>query len=384
MPATTDYWVNDAFADPLFYVTAPGNEGLLAVLEEAVLPEVRDLVGRRRVTLVMDRECWSPGRFRDWRERGFDVLTYRKGSYGPWPEGEFTEHVSRDGATREARYLLAERPLVLSGGFEVREVRRLTESGHQTSIVTTRTDLPVLEVAKRMFNRWRQENFFRYMRHEFDLDHLPAQAAEPADPGRRVPNPARKARKKEIEAARRELAGLREAYGEIALGDPKAFQAEGPGLARKIQSQEARLERLEDHYQGLASHVPVGQVQDPGTVVRLEQERKRLTDQVKMVAYRAETELANLVGPLLGRYHDDEARSFLRQVFQLPADLLPDHKAGTLRIRLHGMANARSNRALAGLCEILNGYETRYPGTQLRLVLEPPPVASMNAPGQGP
>jgi transposase len=102
MPATTDYWVNDAFADPLFYVTAPGNEGLLKVLDGEILPEVRSLVGRRRVTLVMDRECWSPRRFEAWSRLGFDVLTYRKGRYEPWPQEVFTEHVSRDGASREA------------------------------------------------------------------------------------------------------------------------------------------------------------------------------------------------------------------------------------------------------------------------------------------
>ena len=93
-----------------------------------------------------------------------------------------------------------------------------------------------------------------------------------------------------------------------------------------------------------------------------------------MVAYRAETELANLVGPFLGYHHDDEARSFLRQIFQLPGDIIPDPAAGILRVRLHGMANWRSNRALAELCDFLNSYDTRYPGTDLRLVLEPPGV----------
>jgi hypothetical protein len=35
----------------------------------------------------------------------------------------------------------------------------------------TRRDISIVEVAVRMFSRWQQENFFRYMRHEFALDH---------------------------------------------------------------------------------------------------------------------------------------------------------------------------------------------------------------------
>ncbi len=373
MPATTDYWVNDAFADPLFFVTAPGNEGLLAMLEEAVLPEVRGLVGQRRVTLIMDRECWSPKSFKNWSQQGFDIMTYRKGSYDPWPEEEFVEHPSRDGATRNVVCQLAERPLTLSNGFRVREVRCLTEDGHQTSIVTTRTDLPVLEVALRMFSRWQQENFFRYMRHEFDLDHLPTHAVEAADPDRLVPYPAKKAKKKEVGAARNELGRLKQAYGELALEDFAATITKREELHGQVEEAEARLEHLRREHKALPSHVPIGQLRDPASLVQLEQERKILVDEIKMVAYRAESELANLVGPLLGWHSADQARSFLRQVFQLPAHLSPDPGAGILRVRLHGMANERSNRALRGLCDILNAYQACYPGTGLRLVLQGPP-----------
>jgi hypothetical protein len=224
-----------------------------------------------------------------------------------------------------------------------------------------------------MFSRWSQENFFRYMRHEFDLDHLPTPAVEAADPQRLVPNPARKTKNKERGAARHELARLKQAYGDVALAGAASLSHQGEELRRQIERQELRLEQLRWEHRALPSHVPIGQVQDPATVVQLERERKRITDQVKMVAYRAETELANLVGPLLGWHHDDEARSFLRQVFELPATLVPDPEAATLSVRLHGMANARSNRALAGLCDILNAYETCYPGTHLRLVLQAPP-----------
>ena len=55
-------------------------------------------------------------------------------------------------------------------GFRMREVRRLCENGHQTSVVTTRRDLSIETVALR--KRWQQENFFRYMRHEFALGRL--------------------------------------------------------------------------------------------------------------------------------------------------------------------------------------------------------------------
>ena len=64
MPATTDYWVHDANAEPLLFVTAPANEGLLAMMDTALLPELRRLVGAgRRVTLIFDREGWSPRGF---------------------------------------------------------------------------------------------------------------------------------------------------------------------------------------------------------------------------------------------------------------------------------------------------------------------------------
>ncbi|MCL0098933.1 hypothetical protein M1O16_03695, partial [Dehalococcoidia bacterium] len=70
------------------------------------------------------------------------------------------------------RYLLAERSVLVQKGFWMREIRRLCVNGHQTSLLTSRQDLAEVELAYRMFSRWRQENFFRYMRHHFALDAL--------------------------------------------------------------------------------------------------------------------------------------------------------------------------------------------------------------------
>jgi hypothetical protein len=46
-----------------------------------------------------------------------------------------------------------------------------------------------------------------------------------------------------------------------------------------------------------------------------------------------------------------------------------------LLVRVHSLANPRHNKALAKLCETLNALEFRYPGTDLKLVYEAPPVA---------
>jgi len=376
MPATTDYWVNDANAEPLLFVTAVANEGLLAMMDKDLLPEIRRLVGEdRRVTLVFDREGWSPKRFRKWEKAGFDVITYRKGKYSDWQHRCFKE-VTVAVCGRKVTYLLAERTVCVVKGFCMREVRRLCDGGHQTSVVTTRRDIPIEEVAVRMFSRWQQENFFRYMRHEFALDHLPTTAVEPADPERSVPNPAVKEKTRELGRLKAELTKAEQAYGqklydntEQQLYTVRGFKISHAKLGHRINTLRSRRTRLAAEIKALPKRVPVRDVMDGEPIVRLERERKMITDTFKMVAYRAETQLANLVGPLLP-CRDDEARKFMRQVFNLPADLLPDYKRNVLVVRLHSMTTPRHNRALTALCGLLNDMKTRYPGTDLQLVLE--------------
>ena len=54
----------------------------------------------------------------------------------------------------------------------------LRDDGRQTAIFTNRQDLSAVMVAYRMFYRWRQENYFKYMGEEFALDALVEYGAE--------------------------------------------------------------------------------------------------------------------------------------------------------------------------------------------------------------
>ena len=374
MPGTQDFHVNDARAEPLLVVTAEATEGLLTMMDEDLLPEIRRLVGpHRRITVVFDREGWSPERFARWKEENFDVLTYRKGTQSRWQERFFSE-VKGTVDGHKVTYQLAERCVKLSNGLRVREVRRRTDDGHQTAVITTHDRLSILEVAHSMFSRWRQENFFRYMRHEFALDHLCTNQVEPADPQRQVPHPERQKLDRQIRAAQSALGQLVGRRGLLKPGD--CLRVKGHTLSEDevdqcLRQREDHIQHLKERRDALPKKVPLDQILDPEQIVQLERERKLLTDAFKMIAYRAESQLARWVGPFFKR-HEEEARKFLQSVFQATADLIPDGHRGTLTVRFHGLSSPRATRALRNLCEVVNATPTCYPGTNLRLHFQVP------------
>jgi transposase-like protein len=380
LPATTDIWVNQSDAQPLFVVTAPANDDLIAMLRREILPEIRRLAGERRVTVVFDREGWSPKFFRELQTQGFDVLTYRKGAYAAWPRKAF-QTVTGVVEGRRVSYELAERTIELLPSFRMREVRRLCANGHQTAIVTTREDWAIEVVAHRMFERWTQENFFRYMRQHFALDALVTYAAEPADPERTIPNPARKAMAKAVTASRTALGELEQAYGQQARTNAEAqrptmrgFKIAQAGLSHQITALEAKCRTLQARLAALPKRVPVKAVLDEAEIVKLAPEAKHLTDTIKMVAYRAETALVRCLQPHYVRAEDD-GRALLREMLLTNADIVPRPDDYRLLVRLHSLANPRSNDALAKLCDTLNALEVRYPGTDLKLVYQAAGVA---------
>jgi hypothetical protein len=220
MPATSDYWVNDSAGDPLFVITAEANAGLVKMLPE-VLAQVRSLVGKRRGTVVFDRGGFSPKLFLQILDADFDILTYRKGRCPRIARKRFQTHRTRcEGRTNT--YLLADQEVrFLKGKLRLRQVTRLAEDGHQTPILTSRRDLLAAQVAYRMFDRWRQENFFKYLREEYALDALADHSVVPDDPLREVPNPAWAQADAKLRKAYADLERLQAEYGLVS----RSFQS---------------------------------------------------------------------------------------------------------------------------------------------------------------
>jgi transposase len=370
-PATTDYWVNDQRGDPLFVVTADANAAMTRMLTP-VLREVRELLGpRRHSTVVFDRGGWSPKLFQELLAMGFDLLTYRKGRTRHIAEKRFTRHKAKlDG--RPVEYLLHDQPVrFLKGKLRLRQVTRLTETGHQTPIVTSRWDLRAIVVAHRMFERWRQENFFKYLREEYLIDALADYQVEPDDPTRSLPNPARKAVEKEVYAARVHLRKLRESYGARAIDyiqgststDPD-FEIAEEKIRMEIDEATKRIKKLKARRDSLPARVTVADAQKGQEMVKLSTERKHLTNVLKMVAYQTESDLVELIRPHYSRV-EDEGRTFIQMALQDTADIEPTEDQ--LRITLAPLSSPHRSRVLEALCETLNKTNTPFPGTQLQM-----------------
>lgn len=369
MPATTDYWVNDMSGDPLFVLTAEANSGLVKMLP-GVLQEIRRLVGPRRVTCVFDRGGFSPRLFRQILVAGFDLLTYRKGRYPHIPRNAFRpQRTVADG--RPITYVLADQEVrLLRGKLRLRQVTRLMDNGHQTPILTSRRDLSAARVAYRIFERWRQENFFKYLREEFALDALAEYAVEPDDPTREVPNPHWAAVDAQLRQAYARLDRLQAEYGLEAFTNleeqrrtMRGFKIAQGKLGQQIWDAWQRAQQLEARRKKVPRRVPAQSLTSE-PVVKLAPEIQHLTNLIKMVAYQAESDLLRTVAPHYRRVAD-EGRTLIQSALTSRADL--EVTKTELRVTLAPLSSPHRTRAIAALCHELNQSNTQFPGSSLRL-----------------
>jgi transposase len=375
MPATTDYWINDQDGEPILVITTPANEGLVKVLEP-IVEEIKGLMGedRRRLCIVFDRGGWSPNLFQKLIKEGVDIVTYRKGKTDLIAEESFylmAEEI--DG--KRVEYNLHDRSVaLLDGKLWLRQVSRLNRPGHQTHIVTSRQDLSPVTIAYRMFERWRQENFFKYMSAEYALDALVDYGVETDDLDRLVPNPKRKEIKRERAEVKARRERLEQEYGVNALNNEEAirpsmrgFKIANSAVGRKIEALRQQEDELKAFYGKSPEKVPLkSTLGDNESAYRLKEEKKHLTDLLKMVAYQVETDLLGLIRSDYAR-SDDEGRTLIQSALNSPGDLeVTDNE---LQITLNPLSSPHRSKVVKILCEKLNTMNTIFPGSKgLRLV----------------
>lgn len=385
--ATTDYWVNAMDGQPFFLINQAVDPGLLQVLEHEIVPRLeRDVPNQptaaelaadpflHRFTLVFDREGYSPAFLLRMKTKHIACLTYHKHPKEAWPDAEFQPRQVQLRSGEWVEMSLAERGVYLSKTLWVRECRKLTPSGHQTSVLSTDYQSDLGPMAAAMFARWSQENFFKYMREHYGLDRLVDYATEPIPETTKVVHPAYRTLDSQVRRMNGLLARKRAAFGALTLdGEIEPSQVE-PFERKKAALQEAitafahELEALKETRKATPKHITMGELPEAERFEQLRTQSKHFIDTIKMVAYRAETAMAHVVRETMPRH--DDARSLLRNIYRTEVDLLPDEQANTLTVRLHHLATRSADEAVRHLCEELNATDTIFPGTTLRLVYE--------------
>ena len=224
-----------------------------------------------------------------------------------------------------------------------------------------------------MTSRWREENYFRYGRAHFALDALDSYAVTAEDPGRMVPNPAKKTAAAAVKTAKKTLASAEAARQEklTALRSPApgtSVTITNTALARldaPVTAARRDLAAAQAAARAIPAKIPLAE-HNPA-MVKLDTETKLITHAIRMAACNTETILARALN---GRYAraGDEAYALIREALHASGDITIS--GSTLHIRLDPLSAPRRTRALAALCEQLSTTKTRYPGTHLVLRYE--------------
>ena len=392
MSGSTDYWVNDRLGEPFFVVHKTLNEGMIKVLKEDIIPRLNKEVPHQpseaelvandklhRYMLVFDREGYSVEFFDYLAEQRVAFCSYRKNVKEDWGEEEFTDYeiITPSGETEIMQ--LAERQTVLYGKKEkgekqpeirVREIRKKTASGHQTSIITTNQILTMVKIALLMFARWGQENFFKYMVESFGIDSITSYFKNRIPDSSLVINPPYRELDRQHKKITAQMNNKKLKYAELSLQDKEMSKKEIERYAEKKSNIQMEIEDLEKQRTTVIEKKKVTEKkivfkeldenQKFNTSVN---ERKFFLDTIKIIAYRAETALCNIIKKQMAS--PQLARTLIRKLYSSDADIELDQKKALLIVKIHRTNHWADDCILDYLCSHLNDTETVFPATNL-------------------
>lgn len=386
LAGTTEFWVNNELGLPYLMVTGELNEKLKDIILKHIIPELlkdtKSLIDQQalndnadlpRFTIIFDREAYEPAFFKTiWEKHRIAVITYRKNVKDKWDESLF-KPIDTKVISKNITMHLYEKEVELAG-MKMRETRKLGENGHQTSIITTNNSVSIATVAGKMFSRWSQENFFRYMLQDFDLDKMIEYGIEEIDPGKKVVNPSYrqltyqikklKEKKGRLEA---KMFNIIEENLDTTIDHIKTVIEKEADLQEKIQIFHSQIEQKLKEKEQFPAYIELKEMPENKRYNKLKTESKLFINTIKMIAYRAETAVTNLLSPFYAKA-ENEIRMLVKEIIKSDADLVPDYESKTLTVRLHSLSTPRANSAAFELCKILNESETKFPDTDLRLI----------------
>jgi len=129
---------------------------------------------------------------------------------------------------------------------------------------------------------------------------------------------------------------------------------------------QADIEKLKSDRKAFPTHISFSALPEEDQFKQLSIQSKHLIDTIKMIAYRVETAMVQILREITSQ--QDCARKLVKGVYDTEIDLVPDENEKTLTVFLHHLPSHSSDKSVQHLCEELTKTETIFPGTNFRLI----------------
>lgn len=380
--AVTDYWINLSDGTPLLVIPTAFNESMTIVLPD-IVQDAKKMYRNKtntRMIVVFDRGGYSALIFEKLIAMDIDIITYSRSTIAPVDRSLFVESKTKIN-NREYAYEPYCRETILPvyetttrQGKKVRvdtkrkvvlqEILIRRDDDGITPILTTIKDQSSIAIASELFNRWSQENYFKYMKREFALDHLCTYGMENIPPDIVHPNP-------EYSKLTKDIARHREAVDKICGKNAKLFlennytkiKKEFQKLNKnqnteKLKNHLMQIDKLQNMRKGIKERIVASDFK------QLKREGRLFSNVIKIASYYIETELATL----FRNYYNDKrgkARSIIAAMLKCSGTIKT--RNGKLMITLEKQGTPLITKAVKKLCNQLSDRKVKYPGTELVL-----------------
>ena len=367
----------DEHFNPWIFLVRSSSEDLLQKIPELIgkAKEAAKAAGvdEKRiddVIVVFDREGFSgplyghlDGRDRDDRKKRAFFISWAKYA-DKWvyeiPEKNFDKTAVVRYEIRqpqETRYFETERRMSKYGKIRAIAIERVAD-GKRMAIYTNGSSEEIAseKVVQLICRRWGQENLIKELLGKHFINYMPGYVREDMEEQPLVDNPQVKQLKKQRGILASELHTLKVQLADKILkgakDETKWEQIKGKEvpLLTEIVKRENEMLFLDEEIDGLPAKLPYDQAHGGRKLEKLNYEKKRFLDCVKVYAYNAQKRMCKL----LLEHYDKEKEILPALSMIVKRGGTVKLQSGRLRVRLKRFKNPEIDYAARSLCEDLN------------------------------
>jgi transposase len=371
--------VDESFTPWLFLVRSSCEDLLQKIpelIDKAKEAAAASGVEQKRIDeliVVFDREGFSgplygylDGRDRDQGNKRAVIISWAKYA-DKWVYGIAEERFEKTAVvsyairkSQEIRYMETERRMSKYGNIRAVVIQRQAD-GKRMAIYTNAgpQELGGETVVQLICRRWGQENLIKELLGKHFINYMPGYVREQMEGQPLVDNPRVKQLKKSRGALASELHTLKVQLADKILkgaNDQTNWQQikgkEVP-LLTEIVTRENQLLFLNQELERLPAKLPYDQAHGGRKLDKLNYEKKRFLDCIKLYAYNAEKKMCEL----LLRHYDEKKEILPALSMIVKRGGTVKLQGGRLRVRLKRFKNPEIDYAARGLCEDLNSMD---------------------------